>query len=44
MKYDGGVSLHIKGFEASNALAILTNPEIVLDILQMIYHIQLNHG
>ncbi len=34
MKYDGDVSQHIKGFEASRALVILTNPEILLDILE----------
>jgi DEAD/DEAH box helicase domain-containing protein len=34
MKYDGDVSQRIKDFEASRALVILTNPEIVLDILQ----------
>lgn len=34
LKYDGDVSQHIKGFEASRALVILTNPEILLDILE----------
>lgn len=33
MRYDGDVSGHIKDFDASNALVILTNPEILLDIL-----------